>query len=356
MAKTILSDFVRLIREFGIGFLIITQTLKDLDHTVLANTSKKILVGGLGSGIDYQIFGSSIGLPYEKLEFLKKRTLPGQACVFDYKVSGPFTMTIPYMPFNKNITDSLIDKRFKQFEDLIYEKPVPNEQSSGQETQKEGSSEERPVKAGPKISSEAETLLRLKNTIPNCFLSQGQTFHLVGIKGGAKMKSLKSELLKSQWIREHYLQVGKARVCFWEVAERARTDFDLPELKLRGKGGFIHQLVGYYVSIWARENGYDFKLEPQIGRNSKAVDVLLAKDSEVIIMEFCMSEPVSKELSNVVKDFDSGFKFSKLVVLCRDGKMRKKLEKTIADDLIASQYRDRIEVKLAGDYINLKRG
>ena len=356
MVKNILSDIVRLVREFGIAFLIITQTLKDLDHTILANTSKKILVGGFGSGIDYQIFGSSIGLPPEKLEFLKKRTLPGQSCVFDYKVGEPFTMIIPNLPFDKNIPDSLIDERFRQFEHLIYEKPVADEESFGKEVWNETTSKEQPTKAGPKISTEAETILRLKNSFPNCFLSQGETFHSAGIKSGAKMKSIKAELLKGQWVKERHLQVGKTKVCFWEVTEKAQRDFNLPELKLKGKGGFVHQLVGYHVSIWAKDNGYDFKLEPQIGSNSKAVDVLLTKDSEIIIMEFCMSEPVSKELSNIIKDFDSEFEFSKLIILCKDGRMRKKLEELVTEDLVASQQHQRIEVKLAGDYIKLKRG
>jgi len=57
-----LSDMVRLVREYGIGMIFLTQTLTDLDHTILANTAIKILVGGLGSGTDYQIFSRSVGI------------------------------------------------------------------------------------------------------------------------------------------------------------------------------------------------------------------------------------------------------------------------------------------------------
>ena len=71
-------------------------------------------------------------------------------------------------------------------------------------------------------------------------------------------------------------------------------------------------------------------------------------------MEFCMSEPVEKEILNIIKDFESGLDISKFKILAKDSKMKKKLEQAIAGDLQVSLYKDKIEVRLAGEFVKIK--
>jgi hypothetical protein len=91
----LLTDYMAQCREFGIGFIIGTQTLSNLADSVLANTGCKILVGGAGIGSDYDLFASATGMTREQKEFLKRRTLPGMACMKDFRYSYPFVLEVP---------------------------------------------------------------------------------------------------------------------------------------------------------------------------------------------------------------------------------------------------------------------
>lgn len=91
----LLSDYLAKCREFGVGFIIGTQTLSNLADSVLANTGTKVLVGGAGLGADYDIFASATGMTNEQKEFLKRLTMPGQACGKDPRYPVPFTLEVP---------------------------------------------------------------------------------------------------------------------------------------------------------------------------------------------------------------------------------------------------------------------
>ncbi len=91
----LLLDYLAKSREFGIGFLIATQTLSGLADPVLANTATKILVGGAGLGTDYDTFASATGLSLQQRDFLRTMTMPGMACAKDPRYPYPFTLEVP---------------------------------------------------------------------------------------------------------------------------------------------------------------------------------------------------------------------------------------------------------------------
>ena len=350
----VLADNFVLDREFGLGYLLISQRIEDMAHNVIANCSKRIIVGGLGFGIDYQLFGSSAGLSREKIESLKKRTSPGQACIFDYRRPEAFTLVVPYFNFNKNVSAAVVKERARQFSLLVYDFESPADAApNGKDTQENFASSQPKATKPVSLSAEAKLILNYLSVLPNSLTPQTSMFIKLNIISGAKRQKLKAELLDNNWIKEHQLQVQKTKLNFWEVTAKAREAFDLPESKMAGKGGFLHQLIGYHLHLWARQHEYQCRLEAQIG-NNKAVDALLVKDNERLLFEICISEPLGKELNNIFKDISSGFEFSKLIFLTPDTRMLKKLEAIIAGDLMASPYLDKIEVKLAGNYIVLK--
>jgi len=90
----LLLDYLAKSREFGIGFIIGTQSL-NLADMALANTGIKIMVGGFGLGSDYAAFASATGMTIEQSEFIKRLTLPGQACAKDFRYPHPFTLEVP---------------------------------------------------------------------------------------------------------------------------------------------------------------------------------------------------------------------------------------------------------------------
>ncbi len=92
----LLLDYLAQSREFGVGFLISTQTLSTLPISLLANTGIKVIVGGSGSGMDYDIFASATGITPEQKTYLKQLTNPGQACVKDPRYPHVFTLKVPH--------------------------------------------------------------------------------------------------------------------------------------------------------------------------------------------------------------------------------------------------------------------
>ena len=91
----LLTDYLAQAREFGIGFIIGTQTLSNLADSVLANTAIKVLAGGAGLGSDYDVFASATGLTPEQKDFLKRLTMPGMACARDPRYPHAFTLEVP---------------------------------------------------------------------------------------------------------------------------------------------------------------------------------------------------------------------------------------------------------------------
>lgn len=91
----LLLDYMAKAREFGIGFLIGSQTLSGMADSVLANTATKVLFGGFGLGSDYDVFAHSTGLNPEQKDQLKRRTMPGQACAKDLRYPYAFLLEVP---------------------------------------------------------------------------------------------------------------------------------------------------------------------------------------------------------------------------------------------------------------------
>lgn len=90
-----LMDYLAKCREFGIGFLIATQTLSGLAESVIANTGFKYMIGGCGLGSDYEQFAKAIGLNFEQTQFSRQLTQPGTAVVKDPRYPHPFTIEVP---------------------------------------------------------------------------------------------------------------------------------------------------------------------------------------------------------------------------------------------------------------------
>lgn len=91
----LLLDYMAKAREYGIGFLIGTQSLHGLAESLLANTATKILVGGFGLGADYDTLASAIGLDTHQKEQLKRMTKPGLACAKDPRYPYSFLLEVP---------------------------------------------------------------------------------------------------------------------------------------------------------------------------------------------------------------------------------------------------------------------
>ena len=91
----LLLDYLAQAREFGVGFLIGTQSLTNLADSVLSNTAVKIMIGGCGAGHDYATFAAAAGMTIEQREFMKRDKTPGHAFVSDPRWPVAFQVEVP---------------------------------------------------------------------------------------------------------------------------------------------------------------------------------------------------------------------------------------------------------------------
>jgi len=356
----ILSDLLVQAREFGVSFILASQTLVDLSVVVQANCSRKLVVGGLGFGIDYEIFASSVGLDQAKKEFIKTRNEPGDAVGFDPRYPSAFSLQIPYFPLEKNISQHLIKERMDQFTPFIFEEEpeVATQPQTATEAKQDTTrvkSEDSNEKKGIKLSLDADRVLRSLSQ-ENCpFRFQSQIFESAGISSGTKQKRIKGELLGFGFIREHRLQRGKGFLIFWEITDKGWVYLNQKPPRYHGKGGWLHQAIGFFLQEWCKRNGFVCRLEAQIGPDKKAVDALLTRNTgETWIVEFVFSE-VAKELSNLVSDMSSGLEISKLIFACRDGKLKRKLQGALESCPEYRNNREKVELCLAGDFCFIRK-
>jgi hypothetical protein len=358
----ILADLLVQSREFGVGFLLATQSLVDLSYVAQANCARKVLVGGFGLGLDWEIFASSVGLDNEKKEFVKRSMKPGDAFASDPRYPYAFSLKVPYLPISKDVPVHLLKDRIKQFEALIFkeEPPIDSKTNATQESRdeaKECKSDSNTGGGAIKLTLDADRVLKRLSQEGCPFRFQSQIFESAGISSGTKQKRIKGELLGFGFIREHRLQRGKGFLIFWEITDKGWFYLNQKPPQYQGKGGWLHQAAAFFLMDWSKRNGFVCRLEAQIGPDKKAVDALLTKDTgEIWIVEFVFSEPLSKELSNLVSDLGSGLDISKLIFACRDGKLKQKLQSELESCPEFHKNRERVELSLAGDFCLTKGG
>lgn len=351
----ILPDLMVQAREFGVGFLLASQSLVDLSYVAQANCARKVLVGGFGLGLDWDIFASSVGLDSQKKEFIKRSMNPGDAFASDPRYPYAFSLKVPYLPINKDVPVHFLKDRIKQFEALIFkEEPPfdskPNVSQDSSHEMKERKSDNNTEGGTIKLTLDADRVLKRLSQEGCPFRFQSQIFESAGVSSGTKQKRIKGELLGVGFIREHRLQRGKGFLIFWEITDEGWTYLNQEPPQYHGKGGWLHQAAAFFLKDWSKRNGFVCRLEAQIGPDKKAVDALLTKETgDTWIVEFVFSE-VAKEISNLVANLDSGLDISKLVFACRDGKLKQKLQSELESCPEFHKNREKVQLCLAGDF------
>jgi len=186
--------------------------------------------------------------------------------------------------------------------------------------------------------------------LANPFLFQGAIFKRAGITSGSAQTKLKKAAFRFGFIIEHKLQVFKTILSVWEPTDIAYQKAGIQKPHYHSKGGYLHQFVIHHIKEWGIQNGFVVKIEFFL-TNNKPVDAAMWKGETVIFWEVVMSEPMEKEIQNIIKDCETDLQPERLTLAVKDGKMKKKLEQLIANDSRLDTYRDRIEVVLAGNFV-----
>ncbi|MEZ5357191.1 MAG: hypothetical protein R3F48_00080 [Candidatus Zixiibacteriota bacterium] len=198
---------------------------------------------------------------------------------------------------------------------------------------------------------EARRIMQLHLLAKHPFLIQNEIFNLADISSGSKKSKLKKYLINRGWYKEHTLQHSRKKIIILEPLPKAYRECDVQKSKSFSKGGYLHEFCRQRVIEYFEELGFKAKNEYFLS-NNKAVDILLTKEDETVFIEIGISSS-KQELGNAIKNLSTSLIPTRLLMLCKDSKMKKKLESLIKAEEILEEFKKIISVELVGNYIKL---
>lgn len=346
-----ISKLVDEARAMNIGICSLSQEPSTLIKAITNNSWLKI-VFHLGSGSEIRVMKDALGLQAEEADTLHYLET-GEAIV---RMAGGYMHALPviideFKPDSVLSTESFTIHQ-ETLKRLLYKRSEIQEPKS---TQEEMSVRVEKPKTKPKPTNKPDDavkpLLSIWLNLEAPFLTQGELFKKAGITSGSKQSKLKKLCIRDSLIKEHKIQTGKTHAVVWEPTEKAYKHIQREKPKHKSKGGYFHQFIAHRIKEWAQVQGYEADIEYQL-QSGKQVDLTLRKQDELIFLEIAISPPLEKELSNYEQDLNSHPKPTQLIAVAQHSRARKELEQLIQEDL---HLRNKVEVRLAGEFLNPKK-
>lgn len=161
-------------------------------------------------------------------------------------------------------------------------------------------------------------------------------------------------MLRHNLIEERDIWKGKSRIVFWDPTPKAFELLGIDQPDNKPNPGYLHRAGSKHIEIYAKENGFKVFPEWRLA-NDRYVDLMIQKNSQgMVFIEVGMSS-AQNELENAVNDLSTDVIPDRLIMACKDTKMKKQLERLIQSDSRLDTYRKRIEVVLAGKFIQTSK-
>jgi hypothetical protein len=366
------SQLVDQARALNISICSLSQEPSTLIKPILNNSYLKVAFH-LGSGTEVQIMKQAMGLDDEQANVLHYLET-GEAIV---RTAGGYMDAMPVKIDNFISSCELSDDDFlehqKDMKEKLYQEtiskasqPAATRPSKYYDTSKqfaldglensEQSASQNPALSSVENSEESPDkvlpVLQVWLNLKKPFLLQGAIFEKAGITSGSGQAKIKNTLKQHHLIVEHKLQVGKTYASVWEPTSKAYEVIEISKPQFNSKGGYLHQFIAHHISEWATGKGYLVEVESQLS-NGKAVDLILRKDNKLVFIEIAISEPLEKEISNIIKDFGVDSPSDRLILVVKDGKSLKKLAQLIDLDDRLKGIQNKVEVGLACSFMSL---
>jgi len=371
LGSSLISQLVDQARALGIAICSLSQEPSTLIKSVVNNSYLKVAFH-LGSGTEVQIVRQAMGLDDEQANVLHYLET-GEAIV---RTAGGYMDAMPVKVDNFISFYDLSEKDFwayqKEIKDKLYQETLSKDsQPAAPGLNKYYDASKQFTAEGPELSDKSDSrhsasspvedpeqpsskvlpILQVWLNLKKPFLLQGNIFEKTGITSGSAQAKIKKTLKQHHLIVEHKLQVGKTYASVWEPTSKAYELIQIPKPSFNSKGGYLHQFIAYHISHWAPSKGYLVEVESQLS-NGKAVDLILRKDNKLVFIEIGISEPLEKEISNIIKDFNIDCPPDRLVIVAKDRKSWRKLQQLINCDDRLKSMQDKVEIALACSFMN----
>jgi len=369
--SSVVSKMINEARSLGIGICALFQQPTMIIPAILNSSILKVAFR-LGNGSDIRMMREAMGLTKEQSERLF-HLQPGEAIVrlageytepmlvtFDSVKPAPVMGREQFSIHQENMKTRLYElsglnpdgsaktsqptSQPPKAELVTNREPEQSRESSANQTRLDLPVKEQTTK------SASESILKVWLNLTDTMLTQSEVFAITKVTSGSKQARIKKHLVASGFIKEHKIQVKKTYVRVWEPTESAYQLAGVTTPRLRGIGGYLHSFIIRRIELCLKAESDKVSLEYRLS-NNKSVDVAAFTDHVAQYYEVAISRPFAKEISNIEKDFGSDLVPEKLTVVAVDSKAKRELEELISRSESIESYRDKIEVKLAGEFL-----
>lgn len=330
-----LSYMVSQARGYGLGLIAASQYTSDLSHTLLANTGTKILVGGLGRAEDLDLFLKQRPISPEQRQHVMSHPDVGRAFIADsrypYLLECRINPPPPVLPPDETTLKHHIERTVETlgFVDPPAEpKPEPEEKN----------------KEDPAIP----VLHDIYNTPFQLHRKRAAKLNI----NGTTLQHIIKQMIADGYIKDYPVhgKRGGPRDLY-EVIEKGCALIQMPKVKLKGRGGYLHQFYQKMISEFLTTRGWKVELEGLCG--SKNVDLIATNPTtaETMAVEIELHAKTDPDhvIHNITSDLASGRVQKVLSLVPKKGTLTflKKLVQS-REELLA--YRDQIELDRLCNY------
>jgi len=315
------------IRDFGVSLVIASQIPSELCASAKSNTYTKIMMS-LGNGRDIADLSACMGLNDDQTRFSYQLDV-GQAVVkLAGRYTNPFWMQVPHVHFDKDISDSEVEKRIDSVLSEFNVVPVIQSEDFEDHISSIRDRGKAKKKVG-KLPGIAEDLLL--NVFKNPYVPVSKRYDSLGLSR-KEGKVVKDCLMNNGLAREvnikvsnnisNYLVLNKKG---FARCEKLGYDSSFWREIVSGNLSFHHKFYQDLIERYLTQDGWKVKLESRINGNKWVdVDALYEDNGFRMAIEIAVSKFVPHD---VIKCFDEGF--DEVRVVCKDEIARKKIENTI---------------------------
>lgn len=373
------DKFISIAREQNICLVTGSQVYRDASQNLKSNSST-IIGCGFPDNRELRTLCNSFGIrAQEKMDFVRKALKPGRVIVSTTKYPEPFLINVPYFPeLEREVSDKEIYRDLLKKADQIYHPTevglielrlrtalgitteaiqlpyVPSTQSKEQKVEAPdntpANNHRKPAHSHDKLHEDALRFVRcvIENKLETRFLLE--ILPKLNITAGSQKIKLKEYLIKMGWAKAHTIQIVRNQCVILEMLEPAYKLCNVTVRVLESKGDFPHKVMFARKEEYDKARGLKVRGEYVLS-NGKAIDQLSENEVERFFTEFANTKIESEQ--NIIDDLSTPLQPSKLLICCKNSKLRNAQEAFIKSNSNIAPYRDIISVHLASEFFDL---
>jgi DNA helicase HerA-like ATPase len=315
------------IRDFGVSLVIASQIPSELCASAKSNTYSKIMMS-LGNGRDIADLSACMGLNDDQTRFSYQLDV-GQAVVkLAGRYTNPFWIQVPHVKFDKDVSDSEVEKRIDSVLSEFNVVPVIQSEDFEDHISSIRDRGKAKKKVG-KLPNIAQDLLL--DVFKNPYVPISKRYDSLGLSR-KEGKVIKDCLMSNGLAREvnikvsnnisNYLVLNKKG---FALCEKLGYDGSFWREIVSGNLSFHHKFYQNLIRRYLTQDGWEVKLESRIKGNKWVdVDAVHKGNGFRMAIEIAVSKFVPQDIEKCFED-----DFDEVRVVCKDEIARKKIENTI---------------------------